>query len=182
MALSPSLPSFDDTTTPQIPDPTRPVPTPEQIRDAAQAVLDAHQAADTVVIALAGKATFADYLLITSGRSNRHVSAIADHLCVRLKEIGVMGVAVEGLPQADWVLVDGGDVIIHLFRPEVRSFYNLEKMWGVAPLPAALPAGGSFLPSIEPEDLDDRADDPRDATLDDSLLAGHPSRRFSIGR
>ncbi len=68
-------------------------------------------------------------MVIASGRSQRHVAAVADHLARRLKDAGHAGVRVEGLPQADWVLVDAGDVIVHVFRPEVRAFYNLEKMW-----------------------------------------------------
>jgi ribosome-associated protein len=68
-------------------------------------------------------------MVIASGRSNRHVSAIADQLVVRLKDAGFAQLRVEGVPQCDWVLVDSGDVIVHLFRPEVRSFYNLEKLW-----------------------------------------------------
>jgi ribosome-associated protein len=68
-------------------------------------------------------------MVIASGRSNRHVGAIADQLAVKLKEVGQRDVRVEGLPHADWVLVDAGDVIVHIFRPEVRSFYNIEKLW-----------------------------------------------------
>ncbi len=68
-------------------------------------------------------------MLIASGRSQRHVASTADHLVERLKEAGHKGIKVEGLPAADWVLLDVGDVIVHLFRPEVREFYNLERMW-----------------------------------------------------
>jgi ribosome-associated protein len=68
-------------------------------------------------------------MVVSSGRSHRHVGAIADHLLKALKESGLAGVNVEGLPHCDWVLVDAGDVIVHVFRPEVRQFYNLEKMW-----------------------------------------------------
>jgi ribosome-associated protein len=68
-------------------------------------------------------------MVIATGRSNRHVGAIADQLAVKLKEVGQRDVRVEGLPHADWVLVDAGDVIVHIFRPEVRSFYNIEKLW-----------------------------------------------------
>lgn len=71
----------------------------------------------------------ADHMVIASGRSSRQVGAMADHLMEKLKHAG-LGVAAEGLPQCDWVLIDGGDIIVHLFRPEVRAFYNLEKMWG----------------------------------------------------
>jgi ribosome-associated protein len=69
-------------------------------------------------------------MIIASGRSNRQIAAMAHHLVRRLKELGIKGVTPEGLRQRDWVLVDAGDVIVHLFRPEVRRFYNLEKMWG----------------------------------------------------
>jgi len=69
-------------------------------------------------------------MVIASGRSTRQVGAMAEHLAQKLKEAGAARVSVEGMPQCDWVLIDGGDVIVHLFRPEIRSFYNLEKMWG----------------------------------------------------
>lgn len=72
-------------------------------------------------------------MVITSGRSQRHVSAIADHLRRRLKEEGFGPVRIEGLPRCNWVLIDAGDIIIHAFRPETRSFYSLEKMWSVSP-------------------------------------------------
>lgn len=85
-----------------------------------------------VVIELAGKSTIADYMVIASGRSSRQVVAMAEHLIRLLKGRGLIGVTPEGVRQGDWVLIDAGDVIVHLFRPEVREFYNLEKMWGVA--------------------------------------------------
>lgn len=69
-------------------------------------------------------------MVIASGRSHRHVAAMAEHLYERLKAAGLSGVSVEGAARADWILIDGGDVIVHIFRPEVRSFYGLEKMWG----------------------------------------------------
>ena len=81
-------------------------------------------------------------MVIASGRSARQVGAMADHLAEKLREAGVKAVGIEGLPQADWVVIDGLDVIVHLFRPEVRRFYNLEKMWGVD-LPAATVAQDS---------------------------------------
>lgn len=101
--------------------------------------LDDDQAQDVVSIPLAGKSSIADYIVIASGRSSRQVAAIAQKLSERVKHAGGGQVRVEGLPTADWVLVDVGDVIVHLFRPEVRSFYNLERMWGFADSP---PAGG----------------------------------------
>jgi len=69
-------------------------------------------------------------MIIASGRSQRHVAALADHVMRRLKEDGMGKVRLEGLPNADWVLIDTGDIVVHLFRPEVRSFYNLERIWG----------------------------------------------------
>ncbi len=102
--------------------------------------LDEDQAQETISIPLAGKSSIADHMVIASGRSTRHVSAIADKLAQRIKQEAGRSVRVEGLPNADWVLLDAGDVIVHLFRPEVRSFYNLERMWsfGDAPPVAAV--------------------------------------------
>lgn len=95
-----------------------------------QASLEDDQAVDPVIIDLSGKSSFADYMVIASGRSARQVGAIADHLHQRLKAAGVSDLALEGTNHCDWVLIDAGDVVIHLFRPEIRDFYNLEKMWG----------------------------------------------------
>lgn len=92
--------------------------------------LEDDKAEDEVVIDLSGKSTLADYIVIASGRSQRQVGAMADHLIEKLKKAGVKSVAVEGQPQCDWVLVDAGDIVVHLFRPEVREFYKLEKLWG----------------------------------------------------
>jgi len=91
--------------------------------------LEDNKAIDISVIDLKGKSSIADHMIIASGSSGRHVGAVADHLLTRLKEAGFGKLPVEGLPQADWVLVDAGDAIVHLFRPEVRAYYNLEKMW-----------------------------------------------------
>ncbi len=82
-----------------------------------------------VTINLDGKTAIADNMVVASGRSSRHVGAIADQLIEKLKAVGRKGLRVEGMPQCDWVLVDAGDVVVHVFRPEVRSFYNLEKLW-----------------------------------------------------
>ena len=79
---------------------------------------------------MAGKTSLADIMVVASGRSQRHVGAIAEKLIERLKEEGVRDTRVEGMPLCDWVLIDAGDVIVHVFRPEAREFYNLEKMWG----------------------------------------------------
>jgi ribosome-associated protein len=91
--------------------------------------LDENKAEDLVTIELAGKSDLADAMIIATGRSNRHVGAMADHLTERLKELGLNHVQVEGMPHCDWVLVDAGDVIVHIFRPEVRQFYRLERLW-----------------------------------------------------
>jgi len=96
-------------------------------------VLDDDKAEDVVSIDLEGKSSVTDVMVIASGRSNRHVGAIADHILRKLKEEGFGRVKVEGLSTCDWVLIDAGDVLVHLFRPEVRSFYDLEKMWSVTP-------------------------------------------------
>ncbi len=93
--------------------------------------LDDDKAQDVVFIDLKGKSAVADSLVIASGRSHRHVGAMADHLLRALKELGYGRARVEGLPHCDWVLIDTGDIIIHLFRPEVRGFYNIEKIWSV---------------------------------------------------
>jgi ribosome-associated protein len=95
--------------------------------------LDDDQAQDVITIDLQGLSPLADAIVIASGRSGRHVSAIADHLLRALKDGGYGKAQVEGLPQADWVLIDAGDIIVHLFRPEVRAFYNIEKIWSVEP-------------------------------------------------
>jgi ribosome-associated protein len=87
------------------------------------------KAEDSVAIDLSGKSSIADYMVVTSGRSQRHVSAVAEHVVKDLKDAGAMQIRVEGMRQGDWVLIDAGDVIVHVFRPEVRTFYNLEKMW-----------------------------------------------------
>ncbi len=91
--------------------------------------LDDDQAQEVVSIPLEGKSSIADHMVIASGRSNRQVAAIAQKLAERIKHGGFGHARIEGLPAADWVLVDAGDVVVHVFRPEVRSFYNLERMW-----------------------------------------------------
>ena len=91
--------------------------------------LDETKAEDIVSIDLAGKSTIADSMIIASGRTDRHVGAIADQLQHHLRQAGCKRLRVEGMQTCDWVLIDTGDIIIHVFRPEVREFYNLEKMW-----------------------------------------------------
>lgn len=100
-------------------------------------VLDEHSAQDTIKIDIRGKSSVADYMIVSSGRSNRHVNAMSDYVMRALKEDGHKSLGVEGLEACDWVLIDAGDVILHIFRPEVRAFYNLEKIWSV-PLPESL--------------------------------------------
>ena len=113
--------------------------TPEPPADPGQSIealhqlvlssLDDDQAVETVSIPLAGKSSIADYMVVASGRSTRQVSSMAIKLAEKIKAETGRSPRIEGLPTADWVLIDAGDVIVHLFRPEVRSFYNLERMW-----------------------------------------------------
>jgi ribosome-associated protein len=97
--------------------------------------LDADKAEDIQSIDICNKSAMADFIVVASGRSNRHVAATAEHLMVELKKHGITCRS-EGLQQGDWVLIDAMDIIIHIFRPEVRSFYSLEKMWGGRESPA----------------------------------------------
>ena len=105
-------------------------PQDEDLRAVALDCLEDMKAENTVEIDLTGKTSIADTMIVTSGRSHRHVGAIADRVIQALKDKGFGTMRVEGLPTCDWVLIDAGDVLIHIFRPEVRGFYNLEKMWG----------------------------------------------------
>lgn len=98
--------------------------------------LDDMKAEETVTIDLRGKSAFSDYMIVTTGRANRHVGAIAENVTKALKETGIKSIHVEGLPNCDWVLIDSGDVIVHVFRPEVREFYNLERLWTQNPVAA----------------------------------------------
>ncbi len=102
----------------------------EQLAEAVIASLEDDKAEELLVIDLEGKSSIADQMIIASGRSARHVSSLADHVVRRLKELGTGRARVEGLPNADWVLIDTGDIVVHIFRPEVRAFYNLERIWG----------------------------------------------------
>lgn len=97
--------------------------------------LEDDQAQELVSIPLAGKSSIADHMVIASGRSTRQVAAMAQKLAEKVKQGGFGPVRLEGLPAADWVLLDAGDVVVHLFRPEVRSFYNLERMWAFGDAP-----------------------------------------------
>ena len=93
--------------------------------------LDDDKAENVVAIDLTGKSSIADYMVIASGRSSRQLGAMAEHLQIKLKATGISRVGVEGASAGDWLLIDGGDIVIHLFRPDVRGLYNLEKMWGM---------------------------------------------------
>lgn len=113
--------------------------TPAQTATAAlckkiHAVLDTNKAEDIVTLNLRDKCSFADYMIVASGRAPRHVSALADYVVEMLKKSGIPPLSVEGKENGDWVLIDAGDIVVHIFRPEVRQFYNIEKMWA---LPAA---------------------------------------------
>lgn len=99
------------------------------VKDLILGWLDEAKAEDIVEIDLAGKSTMGDFMVIASGRTDRHVGAIADQVQRHLKDHGFGRVRIEGMPECNWVLLDQGDVILHLFRPEVREFYNLEKLW-----------------------------------------------------
>ncbi len=111
--------------------------TPAALHDLVLHSLDEDQAQEVVSIPLEGKSSVADYMVIASGRSTRQVATMAQKLAERIKHGGFGHVRIEGLPAADWVLVDAGDVVIHLFRPEVRTFYNLERMWNFGDAGAA---------------------------------------------
>lgn len=115
--------------------------------------LDDDKAEDIVSIDLYGKSSLADRMVVASGRSQRHVAALADRLARAIRDAGGHVGGVEGLPHADWVVIDAHDIIVHLFRPEVRSFYNIERIWGVDP-PRRL---------VEPQAPEN------DASLDDDL-------------
>ncbi|MCA3636502.1 MAG: ribosome silencing factor [Methylobacterium sp.] len=104
---------------------------PAALVQALHGIIDDAKAEDIVTLDLAGKTSIADAMIVASGRSDRHVGAIAERIMSSLKDIGQPSPRVEGMPVCDWVLIDAGDVIVHLFRPEVRGFYNLEKLWGM---------------------------------------------------
>ena len=102
---------------------------PEQLKAFIETSLDADKAEDIETIDLRGQTALADYMIVASGRSSRQVSALAEKLSDRLRTRGVKQIRVEGTDQGNWVVLDAGDIIVHLFRPEVREFYNIEKMW-----------------------------------------------------
>lgn len=111
----------------------------EQLLQLVLSSLEDDKASDLVVVPLAGKSSIADYMVIASGTSSRQLSAMAEHLGKTMKEHGVSSRGTEGAQQGDWILIDAGDIIVHLFRPEVREFYQLEKMW-LDPTDSARPA------------------------------------------
>ncbi len=98
--------------------------------------LDDMKAEETVTIDLRGKSAYSDYMVVTTGRVNRHVGAIAENVAKGLKESGITKPHVEGMSNCDWVLINSGDVVVHIFRPEVREFYNLERLWMQGPTTA----------------------------------------------
>ena len=109
-------------------------PSADDVLQAVKASLDHDKADGVVVIDLAGKTTIADFMIVASGTSKRHVAAMSDHVLEKVKEMGATSVGVEGTGHRDWVLIDIGDVLVHLFRPEIREFYALERLWGAPSL------------------------------------------------
>ncbi|MGB6913048.1 MAG: ribosome silencing factor [Pseudolabrys sp.] len=114
-------------------------PTAKETLRSVLARLEEMKAEDSVVIDLTDKSSIGDYMVVTTGRSQRHVSAVADHLVKDIEAAGNSRVRIEGMRQGDWVLIDAGDVIVHVFRSEVRAFYNLEKMWSATAKDARRP-------------------------------------------
>lgn len=112
----------------------------EKLKSVIETSLDDDKAEDIVTIDLAGKSSFADYMIVATGRSQRHTSTIAEKLNTRLKELGAPPLSIEGRETGDWVLVDCGDIIVHLFRPEIREMYHLEKMWATPLMSQSAPA------------------------------------------
>lgn len=116
----------------------KPAKSAEALHQLVMTQLDDDQAQEIVSIPLEGKSSIADHMVIASGRSTRQVAAMAQKLAEKIKQEGFGSARIEGLPAADWVLIDAGDVVVHLFRPEVRSFYNLERMWSFGEVDAKL--------------------------------------------
>ncbi len=119
----------------ETPIPSLQKPDAAAVRQIIAASLDEDKAEEIVHIDLSGKCSFADHMVVASGRSQRHVTALASKLQDKLKQAGIPPLSIEGVEAGEWVLIDAGDVIVHLFRPEVRKYYNLEKMWAI-PMPA----------------------------------------------
>lgn len=116
--------------------------TPERLKAVIHESLDADKAESIEIIDLKGQTAIADYMVVASGRSSRQVGALAEKLEERLKALGVRDIRIEGKDQCNWVIVDAGDIIVHLFKPEVREFYNIEKMWR-APMIVEAPSSQS---------------------------------------
>jgi ribosome-associated protein len=110
------------------------LPAADDVLKAIDSSLDHDKAEDVVVMPLAGKSTIADYMVVASGTSKRHIGSMAEHVVERIKALGGAVISVEGAAQGDWVLIDAGDVVVHLFRPEIREFYSLERLWGAPSL------------------------------------------------
>ncbi len=108
---------------------------PEQMRDAVLTILDERKAEEIVCVTLTGRSSVADYLIIASGRAGRQTAAIADYIREAFFKLGIKQVRIEGQSEGNWVLVDGGDVVVHLFRPEVRRYYDLDAIWNGKPAP-----------------------------------------------
>ncbi len=116
---------------------------PRDLLDLAVSSLEDDKAEDIVSIDLHGKTSIADYMVIASGRSERHLAALSQHLIETLKKSGLKGVRTEGEKSGEWALIDAGDVIIHIFKPDIRTFYNLEKLWNnITPEPALIEQSG----------------------------------------
>jgi ribosome-associated protein len=116
---------------------------PRDLLDLAVSSLEDDKAEDIVSIDLQGKTSIADYMVIASGRSERHLAALSQHLIETLKKSGLKGVRTEGEKSGEWALIDAGDVIIHIFKPDIRTFYNLEKLWNnITPEPASIEQSG----------------------------------------
>jgi len=144
------------------------------VRDLVAQSLEEDQAEQVVTIDLAGRTSFADFMVVASGRSTRHVGALAENLAARLKQAGVSVPEMEGMPQCDWVLVDAGDVIVHLFRAETRSFYNLEKLWRFEPDEIPDTAAVATVAAVMTP-----AAEPAPASAAPQITAG-PARRFTV--
>jgi ribosome-associated protein len=116
--------------TPKVAKPAK--PSIEELAEILRQTLDDAKAEDVHMLDLAGKTALADFMIIATGGSDRHVNALAERIIGKLRELRYKAPRVEGMPVCDWVLIDTGDIILHLFRPEVRGFYNLEKLWGLS--------------------------------------------------
>jgi ribosome-associated protein len=115
---------------------------PIAVKDLIVQSLDSDKALDIEVINLSGQSALADFIIVASGTSTRQVVSMAEKLQERLEARGHKGIRTEGAGQGNWVVLDAGDIIVHIFRPEVREFYNIEKMWSVPPIGSDSKSGG----------------------------------------